>query len=183
MFAASCKLAKGLLSASSKLYLPRSKQRITLSWDAMNRNAQYYKSSWATRLQPSASTIALILSSDHDRGQHLGCYHKPKHFSSCLPAKGYRFVPCYTSWDPSLNEDARPWPEWIRHAFSKGELGWCARIADRPAIVMVDVERNDLISFFRSEEAKRISADAIAHIASGSKLYGPAKAPFTAYAQ
>ena len=145
------KLAKSLLNAASRLYPSQSKQQTTLSWEAINRNAQHHKSSWATRLQPSESTIVLVLSSDHDRG-----FHKPKCFSGRLLDKSYHYVLCYTSWGPFLSEDTWPWPGWIRHAFIKDDLGWCTSIRNRPAIVMVDVERNDLISFFSAEEAKHM---------------------------
>lgn len=62
------------------------------------------------------------------------------------------------TWDPASEPQGWPWPIWISCAFLNGNLGWIEAVNDCPAYVKINIERDDLLAYFASDERRTSKA-------------------------
>ena len=76
------------------------------------------------------------------------------HFPVGSPDVVWYYSPSPRTWDPSSEPREWPWPAGISRAFLDGNLGWIEAVNGRPAYVKINIERDDLLEYFASDERR-----------------------------
>ena len=81
-----------------------------------------------------------------------------RHFPGGSPDIIWYYSPSPRAWNPRSELHEWSWPIWISRAFLDGNLGWVEASNGRPAYVKINIERDDLLEYFASDERRAATA-------------------------
>ncbi|KAL9120244.1 MAG: hypothetical protein Q9187_003201 [Circinaria calcarea] len=81
-----------------------------------------------------------------------------RHFPGGSPYIVWYYSPSPCAWNPRSEPHEWSWPAWISRAFLDGNLGWIEASNGRPARVKINIERDDLLEYFASDEKRATTA-------------------------